>query len=301
MSAPKQHPTSLLRPYVQGELEEDDAATVRDHLEGCRRCADEEGAVRMIVLEPDSGLDDLERARLHHAVIAAAREPHPAPAGRISRRLAPYLGTAALLALLAVGVLVFDLSGGGDDAALEGAETEEGSVAPATGENGAARLFDTEQQGTDEIGAADAAEGSAASLASGGPTPYFEAAAGRMVATDLDRLGRSGETFRAFADAYGPEEAPVVRSHALDQLTQNLSAEERAVVRACARDVLNDTTRTAIPVYGGYGSLDGEEVLLLGFTWSPGTSGALDRFMVWAWPRGSCESPLVYRFGSIQR
>lgn len=299
MNEPEEHPTSLLLAYVRGELEDDDARAIQDHLDGCRRCADEEGGARMLILDPGSELNDLERARLHHAVIAATTESRAIHGNPFARRLAPYLGTAAVLALLAVGILVVDPAG--DDAAgpESGVEAEMDAGPPALDEDGARRLNveSQDEAATEELG--EDASGAFVTGQSAGPTPHFEPAAGRMAAADLDRLGRSSEPFSAFARAYEADAAPVVQPTVLEQLTNRFPAREKEVVRACARQVLR--TRTAIPVYGGYGSLDGEEVLLLGFAWTPGTSGALDRFMVWAWPRGSCESPLVYRFGWIDR
>lgn len=299
MTETEEHPTSELPAYVRGELDGDAAREVTEHLEECEECAEEERGLRLLTRDDADELNDLERARLHHAVIAAAAEAAaPVRAAPLGRRLAPYLGTAAVLVLLAVGVMV--AGPGGDGEGLRSADMDagaemEGPEAPA--EVGRDAVTQETQFGSVEGAASDAGAAGTA----GGPTPDFELTAGRMAADDLDRLGRSARPFRAFAEAYRADAAPALQGPALEQLVADLPEDEADIVRACARHVLRTSAHAPIPVYGGYGSLDGQEVLLLGFAWAPGTSGPLDRFMIWAWPRGSCESPLVYRFGWIDR
>lgn len=295
MSETHEHPTPLLLPYVREELERDEMDRIREHLEDCLPCAEEEQAVRLLNEGEVEGLSDLERARLHHAVVASTSEVSTAHGGPLLRRLAPYMGVAAVLAMLAVGVMIAEP--GTSPVGEPGLETD----SEADREGSSAERFQG-GAGRDVVqdeGGGTATEANA--LGTAGPSPFFEPAAGRLAAADLHRLGSSTEPFVGFSRTYRAEAAPSVQEQALAQLTADLSADESATVEECARSVLRSSSHDPVPVYGGYGSLDGQEVLLLGFTWSAARSGPLDQFMVWAWPRGSCDSPLVYRFGQIRR
>jgi hypothetical protein len=60
-----------------------------------------------------------------------------------------------------------------------------------------------------------------------------------------------------------------------------------------------------LATFGAHGVLRrGEttrDALLLGFAYSSGDRGPLDRFMFWVWPRDDCEAPLDYVSARIKR
>jgi hypothetical protein len=105
--------SELLGPFLRGELEPDRRSEVEAHLASCEACREELGALQALSGPEVEPLSELESARLHRDVWAAVGSL-PRPERRsLGARLVPYLGTAAVLALFAVGAVT--LSGGGAD------------------------------------------------------------------------------------------------------------------------------------------------------------------------------------------
>ena len=114
---------------------------------------------------------------------------------------------------------------------------------------------------------------------------------------DLTAFGRKGEVFRDFARAYTTDDlelAPVFR----DEIVSAAPAGVRDQVAECAAVVLD--SRPALPAAAIYGRIDGLRSVVLGFAWSKTDGGPLDRFMIWGWSPGSCETPSLYLAGRIR-
>ena len=291
--------SELLASYVRGELAPTTAEVVGAHLEICGRCAQEHRAVRAL-LAHGSELDDDEKQWLHRGVRAALGEaivPRPEPSRRRAR-WGELVGAAAAVVLLTAGGLWIATQG--DDAGdTAGTTAESAQEAPAQG-------------------------GDAAALAD--MRVFFDANAGVVEKRDLIALGRRGflgpptapgrfalntqaesaGTEGAGADDAASTQSDVVAEFAPQQLVNRLTAAAPAgddIVRRCANLVLESQTQRIIPVYGAFATLRDErkvEVLVLGFNFSAKPEGPLDRFMIWVWPRGSCDIPLHFVQGKIR-
>lgn len=313
MMPSEEHPTELLLDLLEGELQGVDAARAQEHVDSCEHCAEELVALRHLLDSGDGGsLTEIERARLHRDVLKEIQAPASDAADESSpwARLAPYLGTAAVLALLAVGVMTFDMTGG-DDTGGAGGDTVENHVEQPGSDGGAdedrvapegasrADSGDATAEDTAQPNAASAGKALASSQPFPRPRPTFQATAGDLAAEDLAELGRSTAPLTAFARSYVVDDVAALGEASLVELSKGVGGEEARLIRRCGRQILRTGGYSAIAAFGGFGSMDGQEVLLLAFAWTPEPSGELDRFMVWAWPKGNCERALEYRMGYI--
>ncbi|MBW3594112.1 MAG: hypothetical protein KY391_00930, partial [Actinobacteria bacterium] len=119
---------------------------------------------------------------------------------------------------------------------------------------------------------------------------------------DLQKRGESSLESVSFAASYSAKDARGNRT-LLEQLVDSARAragdDVAAQVEDCAEQVL-ETSDPTIPTFGSVGKLDGQEVLVLGFAWTRRSSGPLDRYMVWAWERGSCDVAVDFVEGRIE-
>ncbi|MFN2388638.1 MAG: zf-HC2 domain-containing protein [Actinomycetota bacterium] len=300
--------SELLPAFERGELAAPEAAAVTAHLEGCPGCTRERAAVRALVT--DAGIAPLtgdERVALHRGVLDAVREaPRAADILPLRRAASPWrarvgqvLAAAAMIAVIGVGLATVGGGLGGSDTALEGggggAEATKDQAVPAP-----------------ETGRDAAAGGSGGALAPG-LEPTFVRDAGKVSASSLRALGKSGfrsdralnATAGETASQEGDESAPEGFDKDVDALAGPLlnrlarkAPGGAGLVRRCGGSVLSSQAYRIVPVYGAYARLGGRAVLVLGFRWSD-AGGPLDRFMVWAWPRGSCDVPVAYSQGPI--
>lgn len=126
--------SELLPSLVQGKLEDDEKAAVEAHLGACEECARERRAVELLLTVQVDPLSTEERERIARAVAT-----HRAAEERVFRitdarswggRMAPALGAAALIALIAVGsVFVFADSPEDGDTGIAG-DAEETFATP---------------------------------------------------------------------------------------------------------------------------------------------------------------------------
>ena len=312
-----------LRPLLRGELDAQQAAAVRAHLETCPGCTEEFRGVERLLAGEVEPLTELEQARLRRALEAAdadlvrERVVTPAvaavrtePAWR--RRLAPVVGIAAALLLGLAGIAY--LGSGGDD---DGADRAVGEM-------------------REEEGQIDAFGGAGGG---GAPRPRFEVRRERLTTRDIARLGRRSSPLVMFARAYDAEDAEELADRFVADLAEEAAAAEpeafgrgtRAMTEAAqnvdgeaaenqdapaaasapvAKDAAADTLQRcaapvlerypALPAYAAYARLNGRRVLLIGFVWTERSSGPLNRFMIWAWPIGSCDAPVAFQSGEIR-
>ena len=73
-----------------------------------------------------------------------------------------------------------------------------------------------------------------------------------------------------------------------------------ATITECGEQILSAQNDPTLPAYAGYGELESEDVLMMGFVYSGADAGPLDKFMLWIWPRDDCSIPSEYQFGKIK-
>ena len=296
--------SELLRGYARGELPRDVAEGVRAHLAGCEECRAEQHAVAVLAAGPEAGpMDDLERARLHRglaqelfATRANADVAGVAPPSQPwTRWIAPVAAAAAVVA----AVVVMTTQGGSDDAAQLGVR------APAEGGDAGGSVEDSTRDGGGEGGKSGEGRSRALSAtteqgpaphAAPRPLPEFDPDAGSLTTADLSAIGRSGDLFGSFADAYAPTDGPLLYDEYLGILTKKAGGIE-AEIEECAATLPQDGT--VIPVYGALGEYDDTDVLVLGFVTSDPGSDELDRYLMWVWERGNCRQPIDTLFEEL--
>jgi Putative zinc-finger len=274
-----------LSAFADGTLPSSDREAVERHLVTCPACRAELAGVRALQGSKPPDLTETERRELHRG-IAAARGPgnlvtFPGVRTRSSwrSRLAPALGAAALLVVIAVGILWAGGLTGSDQAAQVG------------GVGGKA-----------EAGADQAAE-SQAGLESSVAEPVWERKELRIRSGTLRRLGRTGRPFVSFARAYTVDDAATKRDEFLQLLATSAPTGLAGSVRECARVVFEgeDIIGPSLPALGARGRLEGRKVLVLGFAGSQSDQGPLNQFLLFAWAGGRCadENIAAYVSGPV--
>ena len=307
MSTPISHErcSELLGHYARGSLSDDDSAQVERHLQGCPACRSERAGLAVLLELSGDGLSDLERGELH-AAVGQAIEGAPVltplkPAERGWRvRLAPALGAAALLGAV-LGAYYLASGGGAPEANINGAEA--GDALPES--------TSADQVSNESVGGAGGAHQNAGSgggasnssdFAAPAPEPTFSVARDPFTTTELTRLGQSALPMVLFSRAYTGRDAARSREVFLDQLagraTDAVGERYGSLVKECAHSILKDDVPT-LPAFGVMGRLGDDRVMVLGFAWTEDSSGHLDKYDVWAWPKDSCESPVDHRHGLI--
>ena len=298
--------SELLGPLLRGELSEREARSVEDHIAGCEECRAEKRGLQALLGAPEvmkvsaEELSDIERARLHKAVRAAlpgSRTIVSEPPKPWTARIAPYLGAAAAVILVAFGVTQFDLGGSDDEGTADG---------------GAALRESDEEAFNDQGGAEAGAGGDSADVAEDAPDPgpSFESNAGVIQRNELRRFGSKEEPFVTFSQTFAVEDAETLRTKFLSDLdgaaqrtlsnTSEESLSDEDTITECGEQVLEAQDNPTLPAYAGYGQLEKKDVLMMGFVYSAEDSGPLDKFMLWIWPRGDCSVPDEYQFGTIK-
>lgn len=311
--------SELLSEYARGDLDAETSGRLAAHLAGCEECSLELRAVTALLPAPaEETLTDLERARLHRAVREGALERTPEREGALERtivpepkrgpgRMASWLGAAAMLALVAVGITQLDLTGG-DDAADGGGSSavqEEAGSDVARDESAPVEFGGPDigegstRSNSAEALAEDEAAGGAASDAARIPA-RFDPDAGAFKTNELRNYAAREDPFRAFAANYSSADAEALQDLYLDAIENAApSGKGRSLIRRCALQVMEQDF-PIVPAYGAYGRFEGRRVLVLGFVYAPEDQD-LSRYLVWVWPRESCSSPVKIIAGRIVR
>ena len=312
--------SELLAPYVRGELEERDRSWVSTHLSSCTECSAELVALEHLTGLPDAGPNDIEKGTLHRRLdeaMAIERELHaprttasPVP---IRGRVTQWLGAAALIALVAVGITVVGGGLGGSD----DSETVGGGNLGGGGDNDAGESAPESEpfQAPDSQGRADSAKagGGGVSRASAGDTsrstelsapigPRLYPGNQTFDEESLVRWGASNLELVLFAEAYDTSDAGSIQDGYLNDLVravgQRRSKAEADTLRECSSPVIEERV-SAVPAYAAYGRYERDPAVVVGFAWSR-DGGPLNRYMLWVWPTGRCDAVLDYREGRIR-
>jgi hypothetical protein len=282
--------SELLSSFVSGDLPPDAAREVEGHLAGCELCRAEQVAVEALVRSPATPLSTDERRTLHAAldqalseegaeVVALDGRRRPGSRRGVVARLAPGVGAAALIGLIAIGVA--SLGGGGDSGAGGGGGADRGVA----------------QQGFDaEAGQATEARGEA-ELAGAKAEPHWIGSLGPVTRGELGRIGESEERLRALAGA-PVQKVQTAAGVLTDKLVTRAPQALQDSIRLCVKEVAK-LGYTTLPAFGAEAEFGGRDVLVLGFVWTP-EQGPLDRFMVWAFARESCDT-VWYRAGPVTK
>ena len=292
--------SELLGPLVRGQLDASEPALALEHLEACSACREEKAGLEALTSAEVSPMSESERGRIRAALereleVAARRPssqaPAPGPPPQRARwaRLAPAFGAAILL--VAIGGFLYG-------ATRTGGERSEAPPGAATGRS---------RQSADAEAAAPESARSSLSETASVPRPFFSPHTPSLEAGDLERLGRNA-VFVQFARSYTVKDAARLRGPFALELARAAAslgrggafeAEARArQVRRCAQNMM-ERRPSILPAYASFASLDGRRVLVLGFV-EASPSGRLDRFLVWAWPVSTCQSPVARHEGEIR-
>lgn len=311
--------SELLSGYLRDNLSADEKRAVTTHLESCSDCREELAGLRALVGGEVARLDDFERRRIHAAVaeaIEAKEEPSDETFGvwtpprrrqGLMARFAPTMGVAALLILLAVGA--FTLGGTGSDDADSGGSAirgvrERDELQPAGGGGGEA----PDPESAPDAGTEGGSTGELTSRGFDGPRPKFKRQRGHLAETfDIANAGNSlagyvqQTALARYSEAYSVRDAEHNEGAFLRLLSWEAPRGLRDQVRDCGDRVRDVTDASILSAYGTVTQFDARKSLLLGFVYAEAPRGKLSNYMLWAWPKGSCEESTGYTEGTVDR
>ncbi len=269
-----------LAAYARGELPGDLRAQVSQHLDACEDCRLEASAA-VALADALEGMSELERKRLHSALDKATGAAKPGRA-----RLAAALGVAATIAVLAVGFVMRD---------RVISPTVSGTAADSVERPSTEELFGTPE--ADDAMMLDIEAGAGAAP----PQPTFAADLRAMTSKQMTRLGSSQYPFVEFATFYSVEDIDALYNPYTRQLAAQAPDDEvTRQIKECIKSVADKFPYHLLPAFGASGKVDGRESLIVGFTWTERPIGALNQYMLWAWPGGDCTSAApTYLTGTI--
>jgi hypothetical protein len=296
--------SELLAAYVGEGLEAAGSEAVARHLASCPDCRQELNGLSELLAPAGPPMTSSERAALHEALPGPTgdarvvdfrprskrREPisRPWPA-----RLAAALGAAALLLVVAAAAVLLPRN-----ASQQGAEGSGGSSAeaPEVGPMPSAQRGDESTK--DSRGLAERLD---AQRPGRRARPLWVSPTAPTTRAQLERRGRRGQPFVAFAQTLSSTDATARQAEFLNQLAARAPASLRPAVRSCTARVERHASAgyRLLPAFGARAKLDGDQVLVLGYAWTQG-KGPLDRFMIWGFARGSCDAPVIYEAGPIR-
>ena len=312
--------SAALSVYAQGGVDAARGAEIEAHLEGCPDCRQELQGVMALTMAP-SGLpselsepmSELERASLHREVRSALVAPAPSRSERWGRRFAPALGAAALLALIAVGIVSLDSEQGAQnatvDATTEEAPAQEEGASGSRGESfgGAADKAKNDPDLRTKDAAGGTGGGGTTTEAAAEPRPVAGAA---MESSELSiQAGRDGTgvaivrtSFARSAldpgDLVGARNAGRVAAYSNQNLLYSSapSGRLRDTLRECVETTLSTSpfalTATAATFYPR------DDILVVTFVWTE-DSRALN-YEMRGWRGGACDRPSpIYRRGRV--
>lgn len=316
--------SELLSGYVRDDLSADEKSAVQSHLETCSDCREELAGLRALVGAEVSKLDDFERRRIHAAVakaIGGKEEPvdesfgvwvPPRRRQSLMARFAPTMGVAALLILLAVGA--FTLGGGSEigtdsgGSALRG-DLEQGGSGDLNEQSGGGGAAEPAPETAPDAGTEAGSPGTVSDRALNGPQPRFKRHRAFLAETlqaknagDDNLAGYvQQDVFAEFWSAYSVRDAERNEDAYLSLLSRRAPAGLRGQVKTCGDRVREATDEPILPAYGTVAEFDARRSLLLGFVYTKSPRGKLSNYMLWAWPKGSCEQTLGYTEGTVHR
>jgi len=301
--------SEMLPAFLDGSLHGTEAAAVESHLASCDGCRAELRGLEALRSTTGDGLTPAERGSLSRAVMAGiADEPASGAVTPLAPRPRAWLGVAGALgaaATVAVIASVAFFGGGGLDETGVLGDSESAEMGEAGGGAGAVADRRAENAGSSDAAAAGTEREAvpATESVTQAPVPTFTVERRSLTAAELQKRGESSLQSVRFAAYYSANDARGSRT-LLEQLVEAARAaagdDVGDQVDQCGTQVLQ-TSDPIVPSFGSVGALEGRQVLILGFAWTRQRSGPLDRYMVWAWERGSCDVAIDFVEGKIEK
>ena len=299
--------SELLSAYERGELGAADVRTVDAHVRECPDCAQELRGLKALNASSVEPLTHAERAVLRERIAAAVAEDATQtviapPRSAWWVRFGPALAGAATIALVVSGVAFLGW-GGGLDSSGDAAGGGTGSGAPESveGDGGADAGGRATAGGSAAVFAGDLGEITSQALTRDTRERTLRGLPDRLTglspyASEAQPASEDG------SDTLSGEAAPSPNSNRHTRRTMaNLGALQIQTDRAtgrqiaeCVATVTEEFPFPSVPVYAATATLDGDRVLVVGFTWRKSPDARGREFMVWAWPIGDCRVPVFY-------
>jgi hypothetical protein len=300
--------SELLGDYLARELAPEQHRLVENRLEHCAQCSAERAGLAALRSDAEpAGLTGDERVQLRAAVLDEIRDPSGSssigdesdavvvPLGGRDSRAGKYLGIAAVLALLAVGSMF--IFGGGGLGVIGGDSDSMVGSAEDSGDSG---------------GAGGAEEDSALSEEEGGEAfrfnaddfrPNVQPDRGAISEGDLDRLGKrvllayslsetaaTSDNAREESERDDPLLSDQAPDRSLDRLATRAPEPLAPELVQCGQTALDELGGPGLATYATTATIEGEDAIIIGFV----TGGrTLDRYAIFAFPRGDCTTILA--------
>lgn len=296
--------SELLGAFASGELDAQHRTQVEGHLSSCRDCSLELAAIEALAAPDLVEMTGVERDRLTGAVRAALLPPRRAAwSARWGRRVAPAVGAAALLAIVALAVVSLPgdrslpdtaTGGGTTTEQVEGDEAElKGAPAPAAQEP----TTETLQGGTDDSATGGAAAGKVTTnsgrLALPGSTALRAAVSTTVSEQDFATVGLD---LRSLVPAKLPRRVMAYR--AVEPLADSAPNERVGdLIRSCSDRAIATSLVPLVATSATY--FPSDDLLVIGFVWVEGSTGDL-YYEIRGWRAGRCDRVTpIYRRGVV--
>lgn len=299
--------SELLGAFALGELDAPDRASVEVHLGSCRDCSRELAAIEVLAAGDLVGMTGAERDRLTGAVRAAVLRPtRPTWSQRWSRRVAPAVGAAALLAVVAVAIISLpgdrslpEAATGPQDTPDQGAEVERVEGADMKAAPQPASQDSTTE--TIESGADHGAGTVTGATATGKTTTQnFGSTALRAAVTttvSAQDFATAGLDIGSLVPAQLPRS--VTDNRAVEPLADSAPNERVAgLIRTCADRAISTSPVPLVATSATY--FPSDDLLVIGFVWVESSTGDLN-YEIRGWREGRCDRVTpIYRRGLVE-
>lgn len=292
--------SELLGAFASGELDAQHRARVEGHLSSCRDCSLELAAIEALGAPDLVPMTGAERDRLTGAVRAAVLQPRRAAwSAPWGRRVAPAVGAAALLAIVALVIVSLPgdrsaletaTGGGATTDQVENAETEL-KAAPAP----AAQDATTETlQGQDGLNNGTATSGEAAGTVTGHGAASTALRAAVSTTVSEQDFATAGLDLGSLVPAKLPRRVAAYR--AVEPLANSAPNERVAdLIRSCSDRAISTSPVPLVATSATY--FPSDDLLIIGFVWVEESTGDL-YYEIRGWRAGRCDRVTpIYRRG----
>lgn len=259
---------NLLDELIDEALDQDQAASVREHIKDCDECRSEARSIKILSLAlgrlPSEDLRDDERRE----IVAASRA---AASRRPSARM-PAMGwlaaAAALIVILAVGVPLL----------LSSPDKE-------SGQTGAGSVQ------SEKAGTADESSGAAAPAMGSGPLPVVVVKGGSYSDTaQIDKAVRSNPGSSAFLGYYRAGDVGALQRQFQEYVKERAPTTDGRSPAECMNLVFRSVPRPILPAYVEGASFEGQDAWVLAFAFTDNTSAdaQLSEVLIYVLARSDC-------------
>lgn len=293
--------SELLGAFASGELDAQHRTQVEGHLSSCRDCSLELAAIEALAAPDLVPMTGVERDRLTGAVRAALLPPRRAAwSARWGRRVAPALGAAALLAIVALAIVSLPgdrslpntaTGGGTTTEQVEGDEAElKGAPAPAAQDATTTETL----EGRKDNGAGTSTTSAGTVTDHGAASTALRAAVSTTV-SEQD-FATAGLDLRSLVPAKLPRRVTTYR--VVEPLADSAPNERVGdLIRSCSKRAISTSPVPLVATSATY--FPSDDLLVIGFVWVEGSTGDL-YYEIRGWRAGRCDRVTpIYRRGVI--